>query len=460
MPDVKDHRQTPTGEAIKPDAGVGSGKLAVDAELQKLQRETFDYFLHETNPANGLVIDKTAENWPASIAATGLALACYPVSVERGFMTRAAAVERTLATLRFFWNSPQGPEPNATGYKGFYYHFLDMQTGRRAWQCELSTIDSAFLLAGALTAGMYFDANTADEREIRDVADGLYRRADWQWAQNKGDTVTHGWKPESGFLNYRWEGYDEALLLYVLGLGSPAHPLPEASYAAWACTYRWENHYGQEYLYAGSLFTHQLSHVWIDFHGIQDAYMRDKSIDYFENSRRATLVQQQYAIDNPYKFKSYGHHCWGITASEGPGPGSLEVGGVARLVFDYIARGVPYGPDDGTLAPWAVVASLPFAPEIVLPTLDYCIYQAKLTEFNSYGFKASFNPSHPGAPGNPYGWWVSPWHFGLNQGPIILMIENYRTGLVWKLMRNCPYIANGLRRAGFTGGWLELSPSP
>ncbi len=429
-------------------------KLTVDGELEKLQRQSFDYFLHEANPANGLVIDKTAAGWPASIAATGLALACYPVSVERGFMSRAAAVARTLATLRFFWNSRQGTEPDATGYKGFYYHFLDMETGRRAWHCELSTIDTAFLLAGALTTAVYFDANTADEREIRTLADALYRRTDWQWAQNKGKTVTHGWTPESGFLKYRWDGYDEALLLYVLGLGSPSHPLPEASYSAWACTYRWENHYGHEYLYSGSLFTHQLSHVWIDFRGIRDAFMRDKGIDYFENSRRATLVQQEYAIDNPLKFKSYGLHCWGITASEGPGPGSLDVEGVVRPLFDYIARGVPYGPDDGTLAPWAVVASLPFAPEIVLPTLDYCIYQAKLTDFNTYGFKASFNPSHPGEPGNPYGWWVSSWHFGLNQGPIILMIENYRSGLLWALMRSCPYIKSGLKRAGFEGGWL------
>ena len=429
-------------------------KLTLDRELEKLQRESFDYFLHETNPANGLVIDKTAVNWPASIAATGLALACYPVSVERGFMTRDAAVERTLATLRFFWNSPQGTEPDATGYKGFYYHFLDMQTGRRAWHCELSTIDSAFLLAGALTAGAYFNANTPGESEIRTLADALYCRADWRWAQNQGDTVTHGWKPESGFLSYRWEGYDEALLLYILALGSPTHMLAQRSYAVWATTYRWESHFGQDYLYAGSLFTHQLSHVWVDFRGIQDDYMRGKGIDYFENSRRATLVQQLYAIDNPNKFKSYGHHCWGITASEGPGPGSLDIEGVSRPVFDYIARGVPYGPDDGTLAPWAVVASLPFAPEIVLPTLDYCIYQAKLTDFNAYGFKASFNPSHPGKTGNPYGWWVSPWHFGLNQGPIILMIENYRTGMLWQLMRSCSYIKSGLKRAGFEGGWL------
>ncbi len=432
-------------------------QLSVDAELEKLQRDTFDYFLHETNPANGLVIDKNEPGWPASIAATGLALACYPVSVERGFMSRAAAIERTLATLRFFWNSLQGPEPDATGYKGFYYHFLDMQTGRRVWQCELSTVDSAFLLAGALTAASYFDADINEELEIRTLANALYQRADWQWAQNQADTLTHGWKPETGFLSYRWEGYDEALLLYVLGLGSPTFPLPERSYTAWASTYKWESCYGQDYLYSGSLFTHQLSHIWIDFRGIQDAFMRDKGIDYFENSRRATYVQQKYAIDNPQKFVGYGSHCWGITASEGPGPITLNVNGIERPFFDYLARGVPYGPDDGTLAPWAVIASLPFAPEIALPTLHYCIHQAKLTQFNRYGFKASFNASHPGEPGNPYGWWVSPWHFGLNQGPIILMIENYRSDMIWRLMRDCPYINTGLRRAGFTGAWLDSS---
>ncbi|MEO7266222.1 MAG: glucoamylase family protein, partial [Ferruginibacter sp.] len=140
--------------------------------------------------------------------------------------------------------------------------------------------------------------------------------------------------------------------------------------------------------------------------------------------------------------------------SEGPGPETLKINGIERQFFDYLARGVPYGPDDGTVAPWAMAASLPFEPEIVLVALDYCIHQAKLTEFNSYGFKASFNPTHPGEAGNPYGWWVSPWHFGINQGPIVLMIENYRTGLMWQLMRKCPYIATGLRRAGFTGGWL------
>jgi hypothetical protein len=436
---------------------------AMQDDLAILQRETFDYFIHEANPANGLILDKTEANWPASIAATGLALACYPVGVERGFMTRNAAAERTLATLRFFWNSPQGPEPDATGYRGFYYHFLDMQTGRRAWQCELSTIDSTLLLAGALVAGQYFDADTEAEAEIRTLAEALYHRADWRWAQDGGETVTHGWTPEHGFLKYRWEGYDEALLLYVLGLGSPTHPLPESSFMSWTATFRWEHCYGYDYLYAGPLFIHQLSHVWIDFRGVQDAFMRSKGSDYFENSRRATYVQQRYAVDNPRGFEGYGEHCWGITASEGPGPSTLKLNGIERRFEGYVARGVPYGPDDGTLAPWAVAASLPFAPEIVRPAISFCIHQAKLKAAKAYGFKAAFNPTHPETSANAFGWWVSPWHFGLNEGPVVLMIENERSGLVWRLMRSCQYIRSGLQRAGFEGGWLrefDQEPTP
>jgi hypothetical protein len=358
---------------------------------------------------------------------------------------------RVLQKLRFFWNSPQGPEPDAAGYKGFYYHFLDMETGRRVWNCELSTVDSAFLLAGMLTAATYFGADAEEEQEIRTLADALYGRVDWRWAQNGGATVTHGWKPESGFLPYRWEGYDEALLLYVLGLGSPTYPLPEESYAAWTSTYQWKTIYGHEYLYSGPLFTHQLSHLWIDFRGIQDAFMRERGIDYFENSRRATLVHQQYAIRNPLEFETYNALCWGITASDGPGWTVRTVKGIERRFFDYIARGAPFGPDDGTIAPWAVVASLPFAPEIVLPTIEH-FAQMDLGMLRPYGFKATFNRTFP-VEGSDRGW-VSPWHFGIDQGPIIVMIENYRTGLLWRLMRQCPYIRAGLRRAGFTNGWL------
>ena len=422
------------------------------AMLEGMQRSAFSYFLHETNRANGLVLDKTCPNWPASIAAVGLALTAYPVGVERGLISRGEAAERALTTLQFFWRSKQGPEPDATGYKGFYYHFLDMETGARAWRCELSTVDSALLLGGMLTAAAYFDADSPDEREIRDLARRLYERVDWQWAQDGGATVTHGWKPESGFLPYRWEGYDEALLLYVLGLGSPTHPLPAESYAAWARTYRWRTVYDIEYLYAGPLFTHQLSHCWIDFRGIQDAFMRERGIDYFENSRRATLVQQQYGIRNPRGFAHYGEFCWGLTASDGPGEFTRVVDGVERRFFDYLAREVPDGPDDGTIAPWAVLASLPFAPEIVLPTVaDFARWG--LAGEHEYGFKATFNPTFPVA-GTPDGW-LSPWHFGINEGPIVVMIENHLTGLVWRLLRGCAPIVAGLRAAGFTGGWLD-----
>ena len=432
-------------------------RQSIDVELDMLQRESFNYFMLEANPANGLVIDKCAPNWPASIAAVGLALAVYPVGVERGFISRATAVQRVLATLRFFWNSPQGPEPDATGYHGFYYHFLDMQTGRRAWDCELSTIDSTFLLAGALTVGRYFDAPTGEEEEIRALADSLYRRADWAWVQfDDGGSVTMGWMPECGFLPHRWEGYDEAMLLYLLGLGSPTHPLAEESYLRRVAAYRWVRNYGVDYLYCGSLFTHQLSHIWVDFRGIQDGFMRGKGIDYFENSRRATVVQRQYALDNPLKFAGYGHCCWGITASDGPGPAILDIDGTRREFFDYVARGAPFGPDDGTIAPWACVASLPFAPEIVMPAIEHLVHEFDLKEGNAYGFKSTFNATFPCNTDNPNGW-VSPWHYGINEGPVVLMIENYRSGLPWRLIRDCPYLIKGLRRAGFSGGWLQGS---
>lgn len=200
------------------------GTRTDDALLDEIQRETFEYFLHEVNERNGLVADCTRPGWPCSIAATGLGLASYPVGVNRAWITRAEAIARTLAALEFFAGSAQGAAADATGYRGFYYHFLDMQTGRRTWDSEVSTIDSTFLIAGALLAAEYFDRPTDGERRIRELADALYRRMDWHWAQNGGEAVSHGWKPESGFLPYRWQGYCEALLLYAFGLGSPTYP--------------------------------------------------------------------------------------------------------------------------------------------------------------------------------------------------------------------------------------------
>src|SRR5499427_6974627 len=207
-------------------------QLPFDEALGLLQFETLLYYLHETNPDNGLIRDKTDPNAPVSIAACGMALATIPVIVERDVLLRDFAAKHTRKLLRYLLELPQGPEPNASGYKGFFYHFLDTESGRRVWQCELSTIDSAFLFAGMLTAATYFDQDTADEAEVRRLAEALYRRADWDWARDGGATLTHGWRPETGFLPYRWEGYDEGLLLYILGLGSPTYPLPPESYAA------------------------------------------------------------------------------------------------------------------------------------------------------------------------------------------------------------------------------------
>ncbi|HJP61219.1 MAG TPA: glucoamylase family protein [Gemmatimonadaceae bacterium] len=422
-----------------------------DERLERLEQETFTYFWKETNPENGLLPDNTLIDGPASIAGVGLALSAWPVGVERGFVDRAHALQRALATLRFFWNSVQSTDADATGHHGFYYHFLDVKTGRRAWKCELSTIDTAILIAGALAAAACFDRDSRDERELRELAGQLYERIDWRWAQNGGLTVSHGWTPERGFLPYRWEGYCEAILLYALGLGSPTFPLPEESYERWAATYRWKTLYGQQFLYGGPLFMHQLSHMWIDFRGIQDAFMRDKGIDYFENSRRATYVQQAYAMRNPKRFDEYGQYAWGITASNGPGPATRRLDGVTRRFLGYRARGVPYGPDDGTLAPWAVAASLPFAPEIVLPTLRYSLERFPKAD-TRYGLVCSVNPTFR-TPRK--GGWISSAHFALDQGPVILMIENYRSGLIWRLMRRCSPLVTGLRRAGFSGGWLD-----
>lgn len=432
---------------------------ADDALLDRLQRRAFDYFLQTYNPRNGLLADTTREGAPASIAVIGFALSAYPVAVERGWMERADAVQRTLVTLRFLMASDQSGSARATGYRGFYFHFLDMDSGTRVWHSEVSLIDTGFLMAGVLTAATYFDADgsagtdsatSRDETELRRLADALYRRVDWCWAQREGGAVTHGWKPECGFLNYGWEGYSEALLLYVLGLGSPTHALTERSFAAWTMTYQWENLYGQNFLVAGPLFIHQFSHAWIDFRGIRDVFMREKNCDYFENSRRATFVQREYALRNPGSFAGYGADAWGLSAGEGPQAEARRIAGRQQTFYGYAARGVPYGPDDGTLCASATLSSLVFAPELVLPTLRALASRCG-TEDDGLVRASGFNPTVVEA--GPNGW-VSAGEFGLDQGMIVLMIENYRSGLLWRLNRANPVVHVGLRRAGFKGGWL------
>jgi hypothetical protein len=242
------------------------------------------------------------------------------------------------------------------------------------------------------------------------------------------------------------------VLLYLLALGSPTHALPPESYAAWASTYEWKEVYGYEFVYGGPLFIHQYSHMWVDFRGIQDAFARDRGIDYHENSRRATYIQREYAIRNPLAFAGYGENFWGLTASDGPGWTTRRINGIERTFFDYVARGAPFGPDDGTIAPWAVIAALPFAPEIVLPAVGY-LQDTYPQLTGEYCFRCSVNLTF-GNEVDASAVWVSPSHFGINLGPVVLMCENYRSGLPWRLMRACPYLVTGLRRAGYTNGWL------
>ena len=423
--------------------------------LDDMQRAAFDYFAQTVDPCNGLVPDTSRANSPVSIAVVGFALSAYPVGVRRGWMSRADALRHSLAALRFFRDSDQSGAPGATGYQGFYYHFLDIRTGARVWQSELSMIDTALLIAGVLTAARFFDGDDADEIELRHIADMLYRRIDWRWAQDGGDTIRQGWKPECGFLHYGWEGYSEAIVLYALAMGSPTHPITDDCYHAWTSTYQWENLYGSDYLYAGPLFVHHFSHAWIDFRGIRDAFMREKRSDYFENSRRAVLIQREYARLNPHSFAGYGENGWGLSACDGPSDERQDVVNEERHLFGYAARGVPYGPDDGSLSAPAVLASLPFAPELALAGVRCMLrrYPQILTEGR---LASAFNPSLAQADGAP---WVSAGHYGLDQGIVLMMIENHRSGFLWQLMRGCTYLVDGLRRAGFRGGWL-LQPTP
>ena len=427
------------------------GKAGTDEEmLNRLIKETFPYFIKRVNPVTGLMADSTKRGSPASIGAVGMGLCVYIVGIENKLISRSKAIHAILRILRFVFYSKQGPESDASGYKGFYYHFLDMKTGKRVWNCELSTIDTAFLIAGALCAGCYFDGGSKEETEIRQIADDLYRRVDWQWALAGTENISHGWKPETGFLSTGWNNqYSEAMILYMLAMGSPTFPIHGKGYKKWISTFEIKKRYGIEYIYAGPLFIHQFSHMWINFKGIRDELNRKLGFDYFENSRRATFMHREYAIRNPKHYDMYNDCLWGLSASNGPGDQTIKIKGRTRQFYGYCARGAPYGPDDGTVSPWSVVASIPFAPEIVLPSMRWAIEKFGLQKSNLYGLQGSFNPTYPDKTDNPNGW-VSPYRYGLNQAAIILMIENYRTGRIWEIMGRCQYLTNGLKKAGFT----------
>jgi hypothetical protein len=431
---------------------------ALDPFFADLEERTFRFFWETGNPRNGLIPDRYPTPSFASIAAVGFGLTSYPIGVERGYISREAARVRVLATLRFF--------VAADNQHGFFYHFIDMRSGARAHESEVSTVDTALLLAGVLFAQSYFDSQDPQDMEIRTLAEEIYRRVDWKWAQPRPPAVALAWTPEKGFAGLDWNGYNEAMLVYLLALGSPTHPIDEQAWTLWTSTYDkyWGTLYDQTYLSFAPLFGHQYTHVWVDFRGIQDSYMREHGLDYFENSRRATYAQRRYAIANPKQWQGYGKNVWGMSASDGPGP-ARESLVEDRRFLKYAARGVSLGRivDDGTIAPTAAISSLPFAPEIVLPATLEMYHRFGSSIYSSYGFLDAFNASvrgsesqHLPAPALPG--WVDPDYIGIDQGPILAMIENYRSALVWRVMRSNSYVREGLERAGFSGGWLEEGP--
>lgn len=471
---------TPAAPAVTAPS-IALAPIGEAAFSEELTERTFRYFWDTTDTARCLAPDRWPSNPFSSIAATGFALTAYGIGAERGYVSRAEAAARTRDCLRFYWNAPQGPEPaGVTGHKGFFYHFLNNADGTRFRTTELSTVDTSLFLGGALFAQSYYDRSDPVETEIRDLAEKIYARVDWRWAQRSttgtearnlanSQAITMGWRPEKGWETHDWAGYNEGMLVYVLALGSPTHAVGKDAWdKGWAANLEkeWGTYYGQQHLQFEPLFGHQYSHIWVDFRGIHDDFMRGKGIDYFENSRRATLSQRAYGADNPNQWTGYSADIWGWTASDGPGysQGKYRVNGAARDFNGYMARGVSAIRviDDGTIAPTAAGGSIPFAPEVTIPALMAmrAKYGARL--YTRYGFKDAFNPSFTfaGAPSSdgtvdPVHGWVANDYLGIDQGPILAMMENHRSGLVWKVMQKNPHIIRGLKRIGFTGGWLD-----
>jgi hypothetical protein len=445
-------------------------KLSDAALLDDIEARTFRFFWDTAHPVTGLHPDR----WPAapdmaSVASVGFGLTAYLVGAERGLVTRAQAAERVLLTLAFLANAPQGEAARGmAGHRGFFYHFLDMATGARFNErVELSTIDTALLMGGVLAAQSYFTGTDVTETRIRQLAETLYTRVDWAWAQVRGGHIVMGWVPGAGFGPFiDYHGYDEAMLLYLLALGSPTHPARDDSWDAFCADYprSWGSFMGQLHLGGAPLFWHQYSHVWVDYRGIQDAFMRERGLDYFENSRRATLAQRAYAIANPGGWNDYGEDVWGLTACDGPGSMTRpDHQGRPRQFHDYKARGAGLVGtlDDGTLAPTAAAGSLPFAPTEVTAALQTLHQRFGAQIYGRYGFLDAFNTSFrdEGAPLSdgrvvPGFGWVDNDYIGIDQGPIVAMIANHRQDLVWKTMRANPHLRRGLARAGFRGGWL------
>ena len=385
--------------------------------LDTVERKAFDFLWCEANPANGLIRDRSTKGSPCSIASVGFGLSAIPVAVERGWITRDEGYRRALATLRTFANG------GVEGKNGFYYHFVDMAEGRRFGDCEISSIDTALFLAGALTSGQYFVGT-----EVETLADKVYAAADWQWMMNDGDTLSMGWKPEIGFLSARWNSFNEGLLAYVLAIGSSTHPI---SASAWDSIFRPVN---ENYicLPQETLFVYQYPAAWVDFRNKEDRYA-----NYFNNAATAARINRLFAVLRRFNYSTYDMDIWGISACDGPA--------------GYKAYGASENNHDGTVAPYASIASMPFTPGLSMAAIRAMLEREGGLVWSTYGFVSGFNADQN---------WYSDQYVGIDQGIILLMLENYRSELIWKMFMAHPAIACAMTKIGFMESDAEYAVTP
>ena len=393
--------------------------------LDDLEHRSFQYFWDQADPTTGLIPDRARIDGTmlddnhrnvASTAATGFGLTAICIATERGWLTRAQARERVRNTLVYFANK-------AFNEHGWFYHWIDAKTGERRWNSEVSSIDTALLLAGVLTVRQYFN----DDREIKQLATVIYERVDFRWMLN-GDRflLSHGWKPETGFLKARWDTYSEDTILYLLAIASPSHPIPARSwYALWRDRYRYAG-YAYFTTIGVPLFMHQYSHAWIDYRNRRES--RGDRIDYFENSVNATLAHRKFCMDLAYEFPAFGPNVWGITASDSA-KGYLAWGGPPR---DPAI--------DGTIVPSAAGGSLMFTPELSVAALRAMSEKYGTKIYGKYGFIDAFNPASG---------WYDKEVIGINNGIILLSAENARTGNVWRWFMANSEIPRAMTKIGF-----------
>ncbi len=392
-----------------------SPSLLNDPLLEQLERANFRFFWEQANPETGLVRDRFNVRQPdkselASIAATGFGLTALCIGEKRGFISRAEGERRVLDTLHFLWRK-------LPHHRGFFYHWANINTGQRIWNSEVSSVDTAILLCGILLCRQYFMHS-----EIHELASAIYNRVDWNWLSEDTPVLPHGWTPESGFLQYRWDDYSEMMMMYLLGLGSDDHSLPDKAWDSWKrSTFEYSG-----IRFIGSfapLFIHQYSQAWFDFRGKRDHYA-----DYFKNSIIATDVHRRFCLDLAPQFPDYSDDLWGITASDSS--------------KGYVIWGGPpsTGPIDGTVVPCATGGSIPFQPDATMRVLRNMKDRFGNKAWSDYGFVDAFNPLT--------GWFDTD-VVGIDVGISMVIAENARTSFVWDTFMKNPEAKRAMQRAGF-----------